>query len=131
MQRFSSIIEVLQRHAFCSPDALAVVLDSGLASNCLTLSYGSLYAQASNLAADLQLELSPGDRALLIFPTCLEFVVSFFACLMAGVVAVPLMVPRRNSNQDASATIISDCQPRLVLCLPRDAEVGSASKLLG
>ncbi|KQU54798.1 hypothetical protein ASG72_04075 [Bosea sp. Leaf344] len=125
MQGFLSLPEIVQRHATARPDAYAVIMDAGPTAPCLTLSYGSLYARSATLAKELQTRLSPGDRALLLFPASLEFVVSYFACLMADIVAVPLMPPRRNSSHDASAAIIADCQPRLALTLPEDALPGT------
>jgi acyl-CoA synthetase (AMP-forming)/AMP-acid ligase II len=41
--------------------------------------------------------------------------VAFFGCLMARVIAVPMMMPRRNSARDASAAILADCAPALAL----------------
>ena len=60
-------------------------------------------------------DVSPGDRATLLFPPGLDFVVAFFGCLVAGVIAVPLMVPRRTAARDSSAAIIADCTPRIAL----------------
>jgi acyl-CoA synthetase (AMP-forming)/AMP-acid ligase II len=55
---------------------------------------------------------------LLLFPPGLDFIVAFFGCLIAGVVAVPLMVPRRAAARDASAAIVADCAPALALTAP-------------
>lgn len=118
----SSLVEVLRRHAETRPDSVAVTLDAGPAAEHPALSYGALYACAARLADDLRTVTPPGERALLVFPTSLEFVVAYLACLMAGVVAVPLMPPRRNASHDASAAIIADCLPATALCLPADAE---------
>ncbi len=126
MQGFRSLPEILERHAVERPDACAVVLDTGPTAPRLQLTYRDLYARSSTLASELQARLSPGDRALLLFPASLEFVVSYFACLMAGIVAVPLMLPRRNAGYDSSAAIIADCQPRIALTLPDDALPGAA-----
>ena len=125
MQAFLSLPDILARHAALKPDACAVLLDAGPTANCQRLTYSSLHAQSATLAKALGERLRPGDRALLVFPTSLEFVISYFACLMAGIVAVPMMPPRRNSNHDASAAIISDCQPRLALTLLEDAHPGA------
>jgi acyl-CoA synthetase (AMP-forming)/AMP-acid ligase II len=57
------------------------------------LTYASLQGQARTLAARLLTVAEPGDRALLLFPPGLDFVVSFIACLYAGVVAVPAYPP--------------------------------------
>ena len=56
-----------------------------------------------------------GDRAVLLFPPGLDFIVAFFGCLLAGVIAVPIMVPRRASSRDASAAILADCSPRFAM----------------
>jgi acyl-CoA synthetase (AMP-forming)/AMP-acid ligase II len=45
----------------------------------------------------------------------LDFIIAFFACLLAGVIAVPMMVPRRASSRDASAAILADCSPRFAM----------------
>src|SRR5262245_30145667 len=58
------------------------------------LTYGELDRRARLIAARLQLELSPGDRALLVYPAGLEFICAFFGCLHAGVVAVPATYPK-------------------------------------
>ncbi|GAU82921.1 long-chain-fatty-acid-CoA ligase [Bosea sp. BIWAKO-01] len=79
------------------------------------LTFEALHREAAALAGRLAQRALPGERALLLFPTGLEFVVAYFACLIAGIVAVPLMPPRRAARADASTAIIADCSPRLVL----------------
>jgi acyl-CoA synthetase (AMP-forming)/AMP-acid ligase II len=50
--------------------------------------------RARALAVRLEREgLRPGDRALLIYPPGLDFLVGFFGCLYAGVTAVPVCPP--------------------------------------
>ena len=56
-----------------------------------------------------------GDRALLIFQPGTEFVIALFGCFFAGVIAVPMMPPRRLGARDASAGILADCSPRFAL----------------
>ncbi|HEV2334825.1 MAG TPA: fatty acyl-AMP ligase, partial [Stellaceae bacterium] len=71
--------------------------------------------RAALLAQRIAASAGPGERALLLFPPGLDFIVAFFACLYAKVIAVPLMVPRRNAARDAADSIVADCQPRLAL----------------
>ena len=84
------------------------------------------------LAARLTAVAQPGDRALLVFPPGLEFMVAFFGCLMAGVIAVPMMMPRRKSARDASAAILANCAPALALTSPpfaiRERSAGALSR---
>ncbi len=57
----------------------------------------------------------PDDRAVLLCPHGLDFIISFFACLSARIIAVPMMLPRRHIARDVASTIISDCEPRFAL----------------
>ena len=59
-----------------------------------------------------------GERALLMFPPGLDFIVAFFGCLIAGMIAVPMMPPRRLGTRDSSASIVADCTPRFALTSP-------------
>lgn len=122
MSHFSSLTEILQHQAMSRPEIAAVTVYSDRPGERPSLSFAALYAQAAHLARQLAAETAPGDRALLIFPSSVEFVVAYFACLMAGVVAVPMMQPRRNANHDASAAIIADCAPRLALSPASDPD---------
>ncbi|HVW41237.1 MAG TPA: fatty acyl-AMP ligase [Amycolatopsis sp.] len=82
-----------------------------------SLTYGELHARAASVAAELRRHCEPGDRALLLFPQCLDFIVAYFACLYAQVVAVPVNPPRRNRVQEATRAILRDCEPAAVLTL--------------
>jgi acyl-CoA synthetase (AMP-forming)/AMP-acid ligase II len=80
--------------------------------------FAELDRRARALAGRIAEIAAPGERALLLFPSGVEFVVALFACFAAGVVAVPLMPPRRNASRDASAAILADCTPRLAVSTP-------------
>ncbi len=53
-----------------------------------------------------------------MFPPGLDFIVAFFGCLIAGMIAVPMMPPRRLGARDSSASIVADCTPRFALTSP-------------
>jgi acyl-CoA synthetase (AMP-forming)/AMP-acid ligase II len=57
------------------------------------LTYRQLDGKARAIASHLQSRISPGDRALLIYPQRLDFLTAFFGCLYAGVVAIPVPAP--------------------------------------
>src|SRR5262245_27138484 len=59
------------------------------------LTYGEIDIRARTIAATLQAAgLKLGDRALLLYPPCLDFIPAFFGCLYAGVIAVPSYPPQ-------------------------------------
>lgn len=77
--------------------------------------YAQLDARARAIAAYLQSEGLSGERALLLFPSGLEYIAAFFGCLYAGVVAVPAYPPRRNANMQRIQAIVGDAQPKVAL----------------
>jgi acyl-CoA synthetase (AMP-forming)/AMP-acid ligase II len=115
MDRFSSLAALLAERAAsqCDDRAYVFVSDRGVEEAALT--YGELHNAAQALATRLLASARPGDRAVLVFPPGLEFMVAFFGCLIAGIIAVPMMMPRRNSARDSSAAILANCEPALAL----------------
>ena len=111
----SSLVDVLRRRAAEQPDDPAYIFLPERGGERLSLTFAELYASAEALAINLGERAQIGDRALLLFSPGLDFIVAFFACLLAGVIAVPMMVPRRASSSDASAAILADCSPRFAL----------------
>jgi len=98
----SSLIELLELRASTQADDRSHIFLSDRGAIEASLTFSELHRRASAVALRLAARSRPGDRALLIFPPGLDFVVGFFGCLMAGVIAVPLMVPRRQGARDAS-----------------------------
>jgi acyl-CoA synthetase (AMP-forming)/AMP-acid ligase II len=112
---FSSVVEVLRHRALQQPNDVAYIFLPDRAGERLSLTFADLYTRARAVALTLAERGQSGDRAVLLFPSGLDFIVAFFGCLLAGVIAVPMMVPRRDSSRDASAAILADCSPRFAL----------------
>ena len=115
MEPFSSLVELLAKRAARQPDARAYVFLSDRGAEEAAITFGQLHDAANALAARLRAVARPGERALLVFPPGLEFIVAFFGCLIARVIAVPMMMPRRQSARDSSAAIIANCEPAVAL----------------
>ncbi len=110
----TTLAELLAFRANESGDRLAFrfVADG---SEARTLSYGELYWQARGVATELQQRGLTGERALLLYPAGLDFIVAFFGCLLAGVVAVPAYPPRKNRHTERIAAIVADADARILL----------------
>lgn len=84
-----------------------------------TITYGGLDRRARAVAQHLrELGVTPGERALLAFPTAVDFLVSLFACAYAGVVAVPVPLPGSGGSDSGTArlsSIVVDAAPSAVL----------------
>ncbi|MGY8710973.1 fatty acyl-AMP ligase [Bradyrhizobium sp. 18BD] len=115
METFRSLVAVLARRAADQADDRAYVFVSDRGTEEASLTFRQLHAAATALASRLTLAAQPGERAILVFPPGLEFLVAFFGCLMAGIIAVPMMMPRRNNARDASGAILANCTPALAL----------------
>jgi acyl-CoA synthetase (AMP-forming)/AMP-acid ligase II len=115
MEQFSSLVAVLEHRAATQGDERALIFLTDRGAEDSVLTFRELHHAANAVAKRLTVAAKPGDRALLVFPPGLEFVVAFFACLIARVIAVPMMVPRRQSARDSSASIMANCKPTVVL----------------
>ncbi|SHK01734.1 Acyl-CoA synthetase (AMP-forming)/AMP-acid ligase II [Bradyrhizobium lablabi] len=118
METFSSLVTLLAHRAQSQPDDRAYLFLSDRGTEEAALTFRELQDAAQALAARLTRMAKPGDRAILVFPPGLEFLVAFFGCLIAGVIAVPMMVPRRQSARDSSAGIMANCEPVVALTSP-------------
>lgn len=58
-----------------------------------SLTARELDTRARRIAVRVSEVASPGDRALLVVPPGLDYIVAFFGCLYAGVIAVPAYPP--------------------------------------
>ena len=89
METFSSLVTLLARRAEIQADERAYIFLSDRGEEETVLTFRELHEAAQSLAARLTETARPGDRALLVFPPGVEFLVAFFGCLIAGVIAVP------------------------------------------
>jgi acyl-CoA synthetase (AMP-forming)/AMP-acid ligase II len=110
-----SLIALLRHRAAVQPDDRAYIALSDRGQEDSTITFAALDRRATALARQIAHRAAPGDRALLLFPMGIDCLVAFFGCLYAGIIGVPMMVPRRQSARDASASILADCEPCLAL----------------
>jgi acyl-CoA synthetase (AMP-forming)/AMP-acid ligase II/acyl carrier protein len=80
-----------------------------------SLSYAELLQRVKALASMLKAKGNHGDRVLLLYPAGLDYVVAFYACLYAGMVAVPLYSPQNKRKIELIGEIANDCGAILAL----------------
>jgi acyl-CoA synthetase (AMP-forming)/AMP-acid ligase II len=80
-----------------------------------SLTFEQVDQRARSTAAALVEHCSPGDRALLIYPPGLDYIVALFACMYARVIAVPSYAPRPNRPMTRLESIVTNSQPKVVL----------------
>lgn len=109
-----SIVEVCQWRAIHQSDNIAYrFLNNGL-DDCETLTFGQLFARLQSIAGHFDVG-DGGERAILLFPSGFDYISSFYACLFAGIVAVPAYPMVSHSEHVRLRVIIKDCSPRYIL----------------
>ena len=79
------------------------------------LTYRELDIKARAIASTLQRLGARGERVLVLCPSGLDCIASFFGCIYAGAVAVPVHPPVRNRVMGRVASIVADVQAGFVL----------------
>ncbi|MEM7579344.1 MAG: AMP-binding protein, partial [Cyanobacteria bacterium P01_A01_bin.80] len=105
--------EVLRYRAQYQSNRQAYIFLQNGETESASLTYGELDRQAHTIANHLK-EIS-GERALLLYPSGLEFIAAFFGCLYAGVVAVPVYPPKRNHKLSRLLAIVNDAGAKIAL----------------
>ncbi|MDJ0717356.1 MAG: amino acid adenylation domain-containing protein, partial [Prochloraceae cyanobacterium] len=111
----SNLVDILRKRARAQAHQIAYTFLVDGETQEINLTYQQLDQSARAIAAYLQAFCQPGDRALLLYPSGLEFIKAFFGCLYAGVVAVPAYPPRRNQNMSRLEAILKDARALVVL----------------
>jgi acyl-CoA synthetase (AMP-forming)/AMP-acid ligase II len=114
-----SLVSLLRERARLQADSPIYTLLIDGEEEGTTLSYSEVDQQARVIGALLQSLEARGERALLIYPPGLEFVVAFYGCLYAGVIAVPTHITVNQFKHKQSLlrfqAIVEDASPFAVL----------------
>ena len=111
----SNLVDLLRHRAHHQGDDVGFRYLIDGESRALELTYAELDRRAQAIGATLQSMDLVGERALLLYPSGLEFVAAFFGCLYAGVMAVPAYPPRRNRNMARIEAIAHDADAKIAL----------------
>ncbi|MFB9449237.1 fatty acyl-AMP ligase [Dactylosporangium vinaceum] len=131
----ATVGDLVRHWAAVRPDAPACTALDSHGAELATLRYAELDARVRDTAAVLQQTTNPGDRAILMLPNGVDFVVAFFACAYAGLIAVPAPSPegihggRRTLGRLAG--IVKDADPVLLLTTAELADAPLAGELGG
>lgn len=86
------------------------------------LTWSQLSRRTFNVARDLGQHGSVGDRAVILAPQGLDYIVAFLGSMQAGLIAVPLPLPHRGSMDERVSAVLADTSPSVVLTTSAVAE---------
>src|ERR1700743_384441 len=108
---------VLERDSL-QPDDVAVTFidyDVNFDGDSESLTWSQLHRRASGVAEELCRYGSVGDRAVILAPQGLDYMVAFLGALQAGRIAVPLSVPLGGATDERVGLVLRDATPAAVL----------------
>lgn len=118
---FDNLAALLKERSTTKGDKVAYNYLQEDSGDMVSLTYAELDAKSTAIAQSLLQKAKKGDRALLLYPSGLEFVCAFFGCLYAGIIAIPAYPPRRNQKIDRIKSIVDDAEASLVLSTQKTA----------
>ncbi|MGC7096254.1 fatty acyl-AMP ligase [Amycolatopsis lurida] len=128
-QGHRTLADVLARNLPARAGQRAVVVLDREGTEVEQATYGELDRRVRALAALLQQVVAPGERALVMAPTGLDFLTGFFACAYAGVIGVPVPPPEAGAKQLARLRgIVKDAAPAAILTTAAIAGSEAASE---
>jgi amino acid adenylation domain-containing protein len=115
VENCSTIVELLQYRASSQSQETAFTFLEDGETETETLTYGELDRKSKAIAARLQALDLRGERALLLYPSGLDYLAAFFGCLYAGVIAVPAYPPQNQRKTPRIQAIAADAAAKIVL----------------
>ncbi|WNG90183.1 AMP-binding protein [Mycobacterium sp. ITM-2016-00317] len=80
-----------------------------------SLTWAEVHERVLVVAAKLAKLGSPGDRAVILAPQSLEYIVGFLGAIQAGFIAVPLSMPQTRHHDERVTGAMKDSAPVVVL----------------
>jgi long chain fatty acid CoA FadD26 len=114
----SSILAALRKQATDRPDELAytfVDFEVDPVGYSESLNWSELYRRVHVVAVELESCGSPGDRAAILAPQGLEYIVGLLGAMAAGFIAVPLSVPLFGTHDERVSAALKDSSPSAIL----------------
>ena len=110
------LIERVHQHAKDFPFKPALVWVNAKGEDEQTYTYSQFIDASRRLAVELLQEgIKRGDTAVLAYTPGLDFYIAFWACLEAGIIAVPVNPPFSNSDVKKFLRIVNNSNARVLL----------------
>ena len=122
VQNCKTLGEVLTYWSEVQPQGKAYTMLDAQGVETASITYGTLQAQAYDVARSLLSHGLQSRNVILLYPPGIEFIVGFFGCLLAGVVAAPIHAPKRNRSNQKIANLVLATEAAAILLPTAQAE---------
>ena len=114
----SSIPAILRERASLQPNDTAFTFidyEQDWDGVTTSLTWAQLYRRTTNFAREMSTVAKTGDRAVIIAPQNIDYLVAFLGSLEAGLIAVPLSTPMVGAHDERVSAVLRDAAPTVVL----------------
>ncbi|SEH51710.1 fatty acid CoA ligase FadD21 [Mycolicibacterium rutilum] len=80
-----------------------------------SLTWSQLARRTMNVAREIRRHGSVGDRAVILAPQGVEYILAFLGAMQAGLIAVPLPLPHPGAGHERADSVLTDTEPAVVL----------------
>jgi len=123
----STFASLIRKNAEQFKDRRAIVFLQADLQPAETFTYEALSAAAHTIAASLLKSVRQGDRVLLAYDNCVDAVLLFWGCLVAGVVAVPAPAPDARRSKLSWRRLLAMCEDaQVAMAFTRSEHIGAA-----
>lgn len=111
------LTDAIHRYAIERPHHLALAWVNQKNQIIKKISYQEASAIINQMSAFLSdtTSLQSGDRAALLFPTGIDFILTFLACLQMGIIPIPLKYPNNAKKFQQILPILNECEPYCII----------------
>jgi len=113
-----TIIEYLHHHVAVKPDDVAFSFLPATTEPLAELTYRELWFEALSVANFIKSKTKAGDKVILLYSPSIDYVVAFYGCFIAEVVAVPIPLSKNSATQIID--IVNKCRPVIALTTLRE-----------
>ncbi|MDG0058297.1 fatty acyl-AMP ligase [Priestia sp. P5] len=112
---YSSMIDLLSHKVMIHPEKVVYTFLSNDNQDETNITYQELHMYAKQIAAYLQHLGLEGQRALLMYPSGIDYVKAFLGCIYANVIPVPVYPPGLSRNMERLKAIMDDSATNIIL----------------
>jgi len=126
----NNLIELIESRSQELGDKILYTFLQGNLNEVGNITYKQLEADVKSLAATMQSKVPQGSRVLLLYPAGYEYIKAYFACLFAGLIAVPAYAIQSPKDHSRLNVIVQDAEAALI-CITEDQLIVTQEWLSG